>query len=480
MVVSVDDGDGWRRNESLVSLRQSDAVGGGQEPAVHLDDGVTVGGFPDSMGVSLFNVLDDLTDSCLDDVRVSGHQLPLPPGLNGSRWSQATSWQGLEPGCSAPDACLNTTCDAPLSCVSTWGSATCRCGRGQQVVGGVCEDLDECVWQPCLHGGSCYNLHPGFQCVCGPGHAGDHCQWTHPATPGHPLTAPVAIAALTLSLLLLVVVGVVISLRLRQQWSSRAPQEGQNESRGQAEAGEQGRAGGQAEAGEQGREGGQGVTLLKVKDADEERGMTELQESEGHQSLLQGMKLGPPHSHFNNTVTEDNPQTVDAPVGPAVPVGTVVSISSGISLSVVLPASVGTVTGTGVVSPDPLPAKDDLRAYAYEGDGSSAGSLSSALSGLREEQWEKDNINLLVPELLEVVDLLKNLPEAASSSLSSRLREGGERVMKESSARRAALPRCTTNKVPTVETEKTAGARPAVCSPVLKLKPSEGDGTTEC
>lgn len=34
-----------------------------------------------------------------------------------------------------------------------------------------------------------------------------------------------------------------------------------------------------------------------------------------------------------------------------------------------------------VTWPQPLPAKDDLRAYTYEGEGSFAGSLSSALSG---------------------------------------------------------------------------------------------------
>ena len=37
--------------------------------------------------------------------------------------------------------------------------------------------------------------------------------------------------------------------------------------------------------------------------------------------------------------------------------------------------------GLGNTWPDALPAKDDLRAYAYEGEGSSAGSLSSALAG---------------------------------------------------------------------------------------------------
>ncbi|XP_063887776.1 uncharacterized protein LOC135115195 [Scylla paramamosain] len=65
---------------------------------------------------------------------------------------------------------------------------------------------------------------------------------------------------------------------------------------------------------------------------------------------------------------------------------------------------------------DLLPAQDDLRAYAYEGDGSSAGSLSSALSGLREEQADEGDKSI-APGFLEVMDLLRNLPEAIRSPL---------------------------------------------------------------
>lgn len=78
-----------------------------------------------------------------------------------------------------------------------------RCGLGRQLVGGTCEDVDECLWQPCLNSGSCYNLRPGFLCVCGPGHSGEHCQWTDTAAAGHHLAATLVLAFLTLSLLLL-------------------------------------------------------------------------------------------------------------------------------------------------------------------------------------------------------------------------------------------------------------------------------------
>ncbi|XP_047498493.1 uncharacterized protein LOC125045331 [Penaeus chinensis] len=63
---------------------------------------------------------------------------------------------------------------------------------------------------------------------------------------------------------------------------------------------------------------------------------------------------------------------------------------------------------------EPLLPGEDLRAYAYEGDGSSAGSLSSTISGLRKEVTieGEDEVEPLVPEILEVLDLLKNLPDA--------------------------------------------------------------------
>lgn len=71
LVVSVDDGDAWRRNESLVSLGKDAAKGvseqaKGEPPAplvVDKHDGVTLGGLPEFMGVNLVSVHEDLQDS---------------------------------------------------------------------------------------------------------------------------------------------------------------------------------------------------------------------------------------------------------------------------------------------------------------------------------------------------------------------------------------------------------------------------------
>ncbi|MPC31870.1 Neural-cadherin [Portunus trituberculatus] len=163
--------------------------------------------------------------ACLDDLRVSGHPLPLSPAVNGTTWGQVTTLEQLTQGCRpSGDPCANTSCSPPLSCHPSWDQPSCSCGPGRQLMGGVCEDVDECLWQPCLHGGSCHNLRPGFLCVCGPDHLGDHCQWAKLAPEGHPLTAPAAIAAIAVSVLVLAVVGVVLSLRLHRVRLARGPQ----------------------------------------------------------------------------------------------------------------------------------------------------------------------------------------------------------------------------------------------------------------
>ncbi|XP_071534107.1 uncharacterized protein [Panulirus ornatus] len=388
LVVSVDDGDDWRRNESLATPADEGMVV--EPPAnlgLHQSEGATVGGLPEFEDARLVGVHNDLNNSCIDDLRVSGRPLPLPPAVNSTSWGQVTTWQGLESGCTAPDACLNTTCAPPLSCVSTWGQATCRCGVGRQLVDAICEDVDECQWRPCLHGGTCYDLRPGFECVCRPGYTGQHCQWGDLATEGYPFAAPIAIAALTVSLLLLVVVGILVSLKLRRLWDDAQ--------------------GGEVRA--QGDEGGTVVELMTRNHTGQ------ASTGDAHRkTLLQCLRFQLPPIHpvplqrGKKVTCEEESCHTDS-----------ILVNTNFLVTKVAPAGVSvplTVRGAaGVRGSIPLSSKDDLRAYAYEGDGSSAGSLTSALSGLREEQPDEGAIKPLVPGFLEAMDLLKNLPEASTS-----------------------------------------------------------------
>ncbi|XP_069183734.1 putative neural-cadherin 2 isoform X2 [Procambarus clarkii] len=169
--LTADDGEGDLYNASL-------SMEGRQLLQVDKQEGVHVGGSPEYVGVSVFKIDGDYYEGCIDDVRISGKSVPLPPAINGTAWGQASMFKGVEGGCRAPPACTNVTCRAPLTCVDTWRSYHCGCGEGRVLSASraTCEDEDECVWEPCLNGGTCFNKPSGYLCACPNGFNGHHCQ----------------------------------------------------------------------------------------------------------------------------------------------------------------------------------------------------------------------------------------------------------------------------------------------------------------
>ncbi|XP_063588683.1 neural-cadherin-like [Penaeus indicus] len=433
LLVSVDDGDGWRRNESLVTLEEGEKAEGrnATPPApLHVDkhDGVTLGGLPEFVGVSLIAVRDDLKDTCLDDVRVSGRPLPLPPSLNATKWGQVTTSEHLGRGCPAGDPCVDTKCPAPLLCTNTWRQATCSCGGGRQQVGGSCQNVNECTWAPCLHDGTCYNLHPGYQCVCGPGYTGENCQWAHDGYSGLPFSAPAAIAAVTLSFLLLVVVGVVVSLRLHRHWRRR---ERRDEPPGD-------------------------TSPEEVAKGVKESPTTRLAQDVEHESFLERLKIKASQAQ---PALQKTGEKTEAPTGGS----PCTTMASKVTAKGILGEGKGKNSGT---VPEPLLPQDDLRAYAYEGDGSSAGSLGSAVSGLRSEVSDEGGIRPLVSDFLEVMDLLRNLPDKEKTTTSdSKTPAGGEAV-------RGSPPAPTLSKSPSKPTPSPAKIR--------QSSPGNSEMTTAC
>ncbi|KAK7071119.1 hypothetical protein SK128_019333 [Halocaridina rubra] len=173
IILSVDDGEGDLYNASLT-------LEGRQLLEVDKQEGVHVGGSPEYVGLSVFKIHNDFQEGCIDDIRISGRSVPLPPALNGTPWGQASMFKGVDGGCRAPASCTNVSCKTPFTCIDTWRSYQCGCGEGRTLSssGTVCEDINECTWEPCLNGGSCFNKESGagYVCACPVGYTGEHCR----------------------------------------------------------------------------------------------------------------------------------------------------------------------------------------------------------------------------------------------------------------------------------------------------------------
>ncbi|XP_066968093.1 neural-cadherin-like isoform X2 [Macrobrachium rosenbergii] len=185
VVLSLDGGEGHRYNESSSTSRLL---------PMDVDElnGIYMGGKADYTSANIFTVQNDYKYGCIDDLRLDGRILPLPPGLTGNQWAQTTVFNNIVTQCASHNQCLNVTCIAPLTCKELWKKHECGCPDGTQLSKDhrVCLDKDECLSSPCKNGGTCRNQHSSYKCYCPGGYIGINCeriadadktQWNLPA-----------------------------------------------------------------------------------------------------------------------------------------------------------------------------------------------------------------------------------------------------------------------------------------------------------
>ena len=102
-ILTLDGGEGRRYNDSFI-------FSGHQMMTVDKQEGVYAGGKAEYTGVRTFEVYSDYAKGCMDDIRLEGKHLPLPPALNGTQWGQATMARNLQRNCPSNDPCANVIC----------------------------------------------------------------------------------------------------------------------------------------------------------------------------------------------------------------------------------------------------------------------------------------------------------------------------------------------------------------------------------
>ncbi|XP_023032144.1 neural-cadherin isoform X5 [Drosophila willistoni] len=354
--LELDGGEGRRYNETFEFV-------GHQWLLVDKQEGVYAGGKAEYTGVRTFEVYADYQKSCLDDIRLEGKHLPLPPAMNGTQWGQATMARNLEKGCPSNKPCSNVICPDPFECVDLWNVYECTCPAGYKSSGSTCVNENECLQFPCRNGGRCRDHDPPekYVCHCPMGFTGMHCELELLAsgvlTPSRDFI--IALALCLSTLILLVLVFVVYNRRREAHIKYPGP------------------------------------------DDDVRENIINYDDEGGGEDDMTAFDITP----------------LQIPIGGPMP-----PELAPMKMPIMYPVMTlmpGQEPNVGMfieehkkrADGDPnAPPFDDLRNYAYEGGGSTAGSLSSLASGTDDEQQEYDYLGAWGPRF----DKLANMygPEA--------------------------------------------------------------------
>ncbi|XP_061942776.1 neural-cadherin isoform X4 [Apis cerana] len=346
--LELDGGEGRRFNETF-------SFEGHQWLLVDKQEGVFAGGKAEYTGVRTFEVYADYQKGCLDDIRLEGKHLPLPPAMNGTQWGQATMARNLERNCPSNKPCANVICPEPFECIDLWNEYDCTCGEGRipSPDNKGCMDKNECIDYPCLNGGRCINQDPRFRyrCICPDGFWGENCELVQEGqTLKLSMGALAAILVCLLIILVLVLVFVVYNRRRESHIKYPGPDDDVREN---------------------------------IINYDDEGG--------GEDDM----------TAFDITPLQ-------------IPIGGPIPEMGGKLPPCKIPYTLGPEPNVGIfiedhkkrADSDPnAPPFDDLRNYAYEGGGSIAGSLSSLASGTDDEQHEYEYLGAWGPRFDKLADM---------------------------------------------------------------------------
>ncbi|XP_072169186.1 neural-cadherin-like [Diadema setosum] len=163
--------------------------------------------------VDLAAVSDDYM-GCMNDPRIDNRYL----GFTGTNdYAEATPSAGVVEGCPS-DVCESFPCTGDLECLDHWRLYECICPVGTEPSSGdTCTDIIECEPNPCQNGGTCNEYTPGFNCTCPFGYRGTLCQESYATQVSNLGFSPLGIGLLILCILLIILVLLFLIVYTQQK-----------------------------------------------------------------------------------------------------------------------------------------------------------------------------------------------------------------------------------------------------------------------
>ncbi|XP_067135660.1 neural-cadherin-like isoform X2 [Centruroides vittatus] len=359
--ISLDGGGGRRYNELL------DYVGQHQLMQIEKQN-VIAGGDVQYVGPGVTVVDNDFQEGCMNDIRLNQRYLPME---NGSENAAVVEWRNLIDGCPSNNPCQGIICPRPFHCEDLWMQHECRCAKGLEMSEDrlKCVDVNECLDNPCEIENSCHNLDngEGFYCLCPSGYRCHNCSCDVIYRSIEESAFAFGISALGIALACLATYLILVLVIVAYTRSRRADQKY-----------------GHGDVDDDVRENiisyddeGGGEDDMNAYD------ITPLRIPINPAGTPLGTKPGPEKAPIKE------PRQRQVPPGDTYPdVGDFIS------------------DHLDKADNDPnAPPFDDLRNYAYEGCGSTAGSLSSLASGTDDNEQDFDYLNTWGPRFGKLADM---------------------------------------------------------------------------
>ncbi|XP_066290641.1 neural-cadherin-like [Branchiostoma lanceolatum] len=306
------------------------------------------------------NVYNDFI-GCVNDIRLNEEYLPM----EGENAVAMATTEGLQPGCWDHEECLSAPCVIPFVCVDLWRGYICR---------------DDCESAPCLNGGICDVHAYGFICTCPVGWTGVACDQEDQTSArivgavGISIGAVVAILLCLLVLLVLVLACVMYKKQLKAATTKYLAVDG-----------------------------GHDDVRENIISYDDEGGGEEDQEVYDIRKLQRPDKESPTRSKRPLEPRIDVPPDDVPQLRPTLPQGDNPDVADFIGARL------------HDADNDPTaPPHDSIQPYDYEGQGSTAGSLSSLTSASSEDDQDYEYLDNWGPQFRNLADMYSGAPGGAN------------------------------------------------------------------